>query len=116
MEPSAVVLYSGDVKYRPNSAEIGRRLRLLECAVEGDSHGASSRMARRLGLSVQNWTNVKMGRGLSTRVLLRLTTCIPGLSAEWVLSGRAGRLDFELAQHLGLVEWNDDGWARRAVK
>jgi hypothetical protein len=43
------------------------RLQRLEEAFEGADHGATTRMAARLGVSVTRWVNAKSGRGLSQR-------------------------------------------------
>jgi len=81
---------------------IAQRLRMVEEALEGHSHGAPTRMARRLGIGVSRWDNVKSGRGLSMQMQIILLTRIPGLSADWLLLGRPDGLSYEMAQLLGI--------------
>ena len=64
---------------RQSDDPIAPRLQLLEAKLEGEDHGATSRMARCLGVKFTTWHNANTGRGLSQKMLLTRT----GSATRW---------------------------------
>jgi hypothetical protein len=79
------------------------RLRRLQEAIEGADRGATARMARRVGVSIQRWNNVTRGLPLGMDLTRRLVTRFPGLTTDWLWFGRTDGMSVEMAKALGLV-------------
>jgi hypothetical protein len=97
--------------------QTARRLRRLQEAIEGADRGATARMARRLGVSIQRWRNVIRGLPLGMDLTHRLVTRFPGLTLDWLWFGRTDGMSVKMAKALGLVndsekEENPE-WSRR---
>jgi hypothetical protein len=81
---------------------VADRLRLLQAKIEGESYGASARMAKRLGIKQPRWHNFLAGKRLSLDVALQIVQRIPGVSLDWLYRGRPEGLTYDFAERLGL--------------
>ena len=89
------------------------RLQRLEEAFEGADHGATTRMAARLGVSVTRWVNAKSGRGLSKELAIILVQKVPGLRMDWLFLGTKDGLSWAMAE-FSTIERNSYGPDPRA--
>ena len=81
------------------------RLRALQKAFEGDDHGATARMAKRVGVPWSRWHNVISGYPLSMQLMKQLIENpeFAGLSADWLLYGKHDALSVRMMQKLQLT-------------
>jgi hypothetical protein len=84
------------------------RLRRLQEAIEGADRGATARMARRLGVSIQRWNNVTRGLPLGMDLTRRLVTRFPGVNDRLAVvrpNGRHERRDRQGTWARGCGRW-----------
>jgi hypothetical protein len=86
---------------RHERAQGPERLLLLQEIFEGAGHGASTRMADRLGITLHRWSNVLRGSPLSIGLAQRIILTFPGVSLDWLYFGRPQGLSCQMAEKLG---------------
>jgi transcriptional regulator with XRE-family HTH domain len=78
-----------------------RRLRILRKAEGGDS---SSAWAKRMGMTLPQYSNYENGVPLSKPAAVRLATRVPGLTTDWLFMGRMEGLSVDLRRRLEKAE------------
>jgi hypothetical protein len=73
------------------------RLRVLRCALFGDS---SSAFARRLDVSVQRFNNMENGFPLSIDVANKIRSVAPGLTLDWLYHGEERAVPHDMLMRL----------------
>jgi hypothetical protein len=76
---------------------IAKRLRLLRKAEGEDS---SSAWARRMNMSLPQYSNYEGGHPLSRDAAITLATRVPGLTTDWLFMGREEGLSVDLCRRL----------------
>jgi hypothetical protein len=66
----------------------------------GTDHGASTRMATRLGVTPQRWSNSTHGSPLGLKTALIIVRRCPGVTLDWLYHGNAGGLTLQMAKLL----------------
>lgn len=79
-------------------SEEAQRLRLLVRVMEFET---SADFARWLKVDPRRWNNFEVGYPLSLDMARKLVARIPGLSFDWLFSGRPDGLSVEMARKLG---------------
>lgn len=87
---------------RPDSPEaMARRLKILRFSISGDNQ---TDFAKKLRISVQRWNNFERMSPLSRPIADLLLEKFPGITYEWLRSGKVDAVPFKLRMELEEAE------------
>lgn len=87
--------------FRKTEPAVGARLRQLrEVLAPADMRNNQTRFAAFIDIPYTTWNNYENGFPIKPRVLERVIAKFPGVTSDWVYSGRESTLSVEIAQRL----------------